>query len=354
MPRTPRDIALYTGLAIAGIGVLLLVIGPVIGDSLSPDTVLTVEPISYAGAITLIVGLALVAGTYLIARRAGSNSGSDSDSGVANWSQVTQDYFDTFSHDMGRPFRRILGREREVRARIEESGVELPESVRGLMDEIEQQAPSFRLMLENVRVLVELEDPNANSVMEPVDPAGIVRNIADRYFALAKEQGIELSWWAEPQEFGLVYGDAAAIDHVVTNLVDNAMKFASGNIEVRLTRNPTHYYIRVWDDGKGIPDSHLPHLFDRGWTPALAGRQEKSSSGLGLYIARTLCRRSDGDLAAESVAERGGVGAGTGEADGHYTSMTVMLPLRDRPEFGSNGHSGGGDGSQRGNGERIT
>lgn len=329
MSRTPKEIALYAGLAIAGIGVLLLVIGPFIGDSISPETVLTVEPVSYTGAITLIIGLAILAGTYFLTRKSGSHS--ENDSGVANWSQVTQDYFDTFSHDMGRPFRRILGKEREVRARIEESGAELPESVRSLMDEIEQQAPSFRLMLENVRVLVELEDPNAKSVMEPVDPAGIVRNISDRYFALAKEQGIDFSWWAEPQEFGLVYGDAAAIDHIVTNLVDNAMKFACKNIEVRVTRNPTHYYIRVWDDGKGIPDSHLPHLFDRGWTPAMAGRQEKTSSGLGLYIARTLCRRSGGDLAVESLTERAGAGAETGEGDSHYTSMTVMLPLRDRP-----------------------
>ena len=128
------------------------------------------------------------------------------------------------------------------------------------MDEIEQQAPSFRLMLANVRVLVELEDRGAAAVMEPVDPAGIVRNIADRYFRIAAEQGIDLSWWAEPQEFGLVYGDAAAIDHVVTNLVDNAVKFACKSIEMRLTRNPTHYYIRVWDDGSGIQETHLPHL----------------------------------------------------------------------------------------------
>lgn len=346
MPRTPREIVGYLGLAVAGIGVLLLVVGALVGDSISPDTVLTVEPVSYAGAITLIVGLALVTGTYFYARKSGSDSGSN----VTNWSQVTQDYFDTFSHDMGRPFRRILGKEREVRARIEESGAEVPESVRGLMDEIEQQAPSFRLMLENVRVLVELEDPNAKSMMEPVDPAGIVRNIADRYFALAREQGIDLSWWAEPQEFGLVYGDAAAIDHIVTNLVDNAMKFASNNIEVRVTRNPTHYYIRVWDDGAGIPESHLPHLFDRGWTPALAGRQEKTSSGLGLHIARTLSRRAGGDLAAESVSERGGSGSGSGEADGHYTSMTVMLPLVDRPN--SSPDDQGENGRNR-NDERI-
>jgi signal transduction histidine kinase len=163
--------------------------------------------------------------------------------------------------------------------------------------------------------------------MEPVDPAAIVRNIVDRYYGNAADRGTEMSWWSEPQEFGLVYGDAAALDHIVTNLIDNSVKYACKHIEVRLTRNPTHYYIRVWDDGPGIPDSYIPHLFDRGWTPELAGRREKTSSGLGLYIARTLARRSGGDIAAESVTGRVDAGADTG---GHYTQMTVMLPLKDR------------------------
>jgi histidine kinase len=195
------------------------------------------------------------------------------------------------------------------------------------MDEIEQQAPSFRLMLANVRVLVELEDPDADLVMEPVDPGAIVRNIVDRYYGVAAEKGTELSWWSEPQEFGLVYGDASALDHIVTNLIDNSVKYACNHIEVRLTRNPTHYYIRIWDDGPGIPDSHLPHLFDRGWTPELAGRREKTSSGLGLYIARTLAQRAGGDIGAESAT---GKTAGHLEDSGHYTTMTVMLPLRER------------------------
>lgn len=322
MRFTPPHIARIVGLIAAVAGAALLIAGPFIGPTLFPDTILTVEPVSYAGAVAMISGLALAIVTFIFTRRKG---GREPD--ISRWSQLTQDYFDTFSHDMGRPFRRILGKQREVRARLEESEAPLPPSVQELMDEIEQQAPSFRLMLANVRVLVELEDPAAVPVMEPVDPAAIVRNIVDRYYGVAADRGAEMSWWSEPQEFGLVYGDASALDHIVTNLVDNSVKYACNHIEVRLTRNPTHYYIRVWDDGPGIPDSYLPHLFDRGWTPELAGRREKTSSGLGLYIARTLARRHGGDIAAESAMARSQGGA---EGATHYTNMTVMLPLKDR------------------------
>jgi two-component system, OmpR family, phosphate regulon sensor histidine kinase PhoR len=161
---------------------------------------------------------------------------------------------------------------------------------------------------------------------DPLDPAAVVRNVVDRYQRVAADRGVDISWWSEPQEFGLVYGDPSSLDHVVTNLVDNAVKYATQHVEVRLTRNPTHYYVRVWDDGAGISESHRPHIFDRGWTPELASRQEKSSSGLGLFISRTLARRAGGEVIVSSSTGKGEDEAGESR---HFTVMTVMLPLEE-------------------------
>jgi signal transduction histidine kinase len=302
--------ARYAAFAVAAAGVILMASAPFLGPALNGGLYL-IEPLLYIGAILLVAGLAAFSALYAIAERFSPPPG-------RNWSRVTQDYFDTFSHDMGRPLRRILGKARDVRARLEESGKEHPAAVLELIDEIEQHAPSFRLMLANVRVLVELEDESAVPKVEPLDPAAIVRNIVDRYAGVAADKGAEVTWWAEPPEFGLVYGDPAALDHIITNLVDNAVKFCSGHVEVRLTRNPSHYLIRVWDDGPGIQETYVPHVFDRGWTPDVAARREKTSSGLGLFIARTLAKRAGGEIAIETV---------TGQAAGHHTSMTVMLPM---------------------------
>jgi signal transduction histidine kinase len=194
-----------------------------------------------------------------------------------------------------------------------------------LLTEIENQAPNFRLMIENVRVLVDLEDADAEPAIEPVDVAAIVRNVSDRYTPIARERGLELVWWCEPSEFGLVYGDGSALDHVITNLVDNATKFAEGHIEIQLTRTENSYLVRVWDDGVGISESHLAHVFDRGWTPELSARSEKQSSGLGLFIASTLSEHCGGELLVESQQSNG---ASTGE---HSTTFTLSLPLDIRP-----------------------
>ncbi|MBT3555042.1 MAG: HAMP domain-containing histidine kinase [Chloroflexi bacterium] len=310
------------GLAIAGFGLLLILLSPFIGEALTRGSLWWIEPVAYIGSGVFVLG-AVVAfiGFQIIDRRTKSLMGDR----TRTWSQVTQDYFDTFAHDMGRPLRRILGKQREARALLNETGEVSTNMVSELLDEIENQAPNFRLMIENVRVLVDLEDHTAATAVDPVDAAAIVRNVSDRYTPIARERGLELVWWCEPSEFGLIYGDGSALDHVITNLVDNAVKFARGHVEIRLTRTDAEFLVRVWDDGSGITESHLAHLFDRGWTPELSARSEKQSSGLGLFIASSLTERCGGQLVVESEAINGG------ELNGHSTAFTLSLPLDNRP-----------------------
>lgn len=308
------------GASLAAIGLVLVLLSPVIGEPISPGSLWWIEPVAYIGAGIFFLGAISASVSVLLASRRRGDAADD-----RSWSRVTQDYFDTFAHDMGRPLRRILGKQREVRALLKETGETTPRMVLELLDEIEQQAPNFRLMIENVRVLVDLEDENAQPVVEPVDAAAVIRNITDRYIPIARDRGIDLVWWCEPGEFGLVYGDAYALDHVVTNLVDNATKFAEGQIEIRLTRNEANFLVRVWDDGLGIAESHLAHVFDRGWTPELSARREKQSSGLGLFIASSLSVRCGGELLVESKQSN------SGDSNEHHTAFTLSLPLDNRP-----------------------
>ena len=162
-----------------------------------------------------------------------------------------------------------------------------------------------------------MESPNSIDPLQPVEPTEIVRRIADLYTAVAAESGKEITWWSEPTEMGLVYANSNAIEHIVTNLVDNAVRFAGTHVEVKLSNNPSHFFVRVWDDGPGIGAQYLQHLFDRGWTPEVVRREEKSSSGLGLFIARSLARQSGGDLTVET----------DDRADGdHHTAFLLSLP----------------------------
>ena len=299
-------------------GVISLILAPFIGEK-AFEYLWRIEPLSYIGGVLLIAGLGAAAAVYAgleISRRR-SGRGPNNQQPGQSWSETTLQYFQLFDHDLGRPLRRIAGKERELRAVLQAAPGVADPGVIDLLDEIERQTPNFRLMMSNIQVLIQLESPENDGQLQPVEPAEVVRRIADRYTAVASEAGKEITWWSEPAELGLVYANTDAIEHIVTNLVDNAVRFAETHVEVKLTKNPSHFFVRVWDDGPGIGQQYVQHLFDRGWTPEVVRREEKSSSGLGLFIARSLARRSGGDLTVES----------DDSADGdHHTAFLLSLP----------------------------
>ena len=323
----PGGLVRLLGVLIMVFGAANLAMAPFVGGAMFAH-LWGIEPLTYVGATLVIVGLAITSLAYLVSEVLRSRrQQADQDRQFAEqWTQVTQQYFDLFNHDLGRPLRRILGKEREIREQLQEAGPEgwsrVPPSVRELLDEIEEQTPSFRLMMSNMQVLIELETPNTGGTLHAVEPAEVVRRIVDRYSLVANDASKQIVWWSEPTEFGIVYCDSSAIEHIVTNLVDNTVRYAESFTEIGLTRDDRNFYIRVWDDGPGIASRYLPYLFDRGWTPEVARREERTSSGLGLFIAHTLAKRYGGNLTVASVTEP--------DPD-HHTSFTVSLPLQSKP-----------------------
>ena len=309
---------IFAGLVLVG-GIVGLALAPFIGKSLFVE-LWGVEPLSYLGGLLVVAALGGTTLTYYLPRLLGREEVEvDTDQQTAEkWGQLTQQYFELFHHDLGRPLRRILGKERELRLLLQSSESEMYAEVKGLLDEIESQTPSFRLMMSNIQVMVQLESPNVPTKIQPVEPTELIRRIVDRYSQLAAEDHKEISWWSEPAEFGLIYCDGSAIEHIVTNLVDNTVRFATEHVEIKLTKNLTDFFVRVWDDGPGIPPHYAQHIFDRGWTPEVARSEEKTSSGLGLFIAHTLAKKYGGDLTLESISAP--------EPD-HHTTFLLSLPL---------------------------
>ena len=150
-------------------------------------------------------------------------------------------------------------------------------------------------MMSNIQVLIELETPNTGATLHAVEPAEVVRRIVDRYSLVAADAQKQIAWWSEPTEFGIVYSDSSAIEHIITNLVDNTVRYAEGYVEIGLTRDETHFYIRVWDDGPGIASRYLPYLFDRGLdargSPPRGAHQFRPGPLHRLHFSQALRRR---------------------------------------------------------------
>ena len=295
-----------------------LMISPFVGKIIT-DYLWGIEPTAYLSVVVLLVAFLTMSLSYYIPRLLGRSDGlvGVDQRTTERWGLLTLQYFELFHHDLGRPLRRILGKERELRLAFRSAETKLHPEVQGLLDEIEAQTPSFRLMVSNIQVLVQLEAPTVPTI-QPVEPSELIRRIVDRYTPVAADAYKEITWWSEPAEFGLVYCDGAAIEHILTNLVDNMVRYATEHIEIQLTKNLTDFFIRVWDDGPGIAPHYTQHIFDRGWTPEVARIEEKTSSGLGLFIANMLAKKYGGDLTVESIIEP--------DPD-HHTAFLVSLPI---------------------------
>ena len=169
---------IIAGLVLVG-GVAGLALAPFIGKSLFAE-IWGVEPLSYLGGLLVVAALGRYDSLPIIYPDCWGGTRRRSTPASRRrkkWGQLTQQYFELFNHDLGRPLRRILGKERELRLLLQSSESELYPEVKGLLDEIESQTPSFRLMMSNIQVMVQLEAPNAPTKIQPVEPTELIRRI---------------------------------------------------------------------------------------------------------------------------------------------------------------------------------
>ncbi|MCI5993759.1 MAG: cell wall metabolism sensor histidine kinase WalK [Clostridiales bacterium] len=104
-----------------------------------------------------------------------------------------------------------------------------------------------------------------------------------------------------------VNGDRERIEQVVMNIVSNAIKYTpdGGKIEIHVGTGKKTVYVRVTDNGIGIPEKDLPRLFERFYRVDTARSRESGGTGLGLSIAREILQQHKGDIHIDSVYGEG-------------------------------------------------
>ena len=117
------------------------------------------------------------------------------------------------------------------------------------------------------------------------------------------------------QEEIIVEADGDAIERVITNLIDNAVKFINphGTLKLSVETKNNFAYISVQNTGDGIPENELKYIWDRFYKTDKS-RRNKTGAGLGLYIVKNLIKQHGGNIWAESVV-------------GEYTRFIFTLKL---------------------------
>ncbi|MHC4605909.1 MAG: sensor histidine kinase [Planctomycetota bacterium] len=148
---------------------------------------------------------------------------------------------------------------------------------------------------------------------ETVDLGEVVMETADMLRPVAEKAGVTLE--AEANETKLE-GDRNRLGEMVSGLVTNAIRYNStgGRVDVSLRRDGNEAVLEVKDTGKGIPEKHLPHIFERFYRVDPARTREAGGSGLGLSIVKWIVDEHGGTVSVESREGRG-------------SAFTVRLPV---------------------------
>ncbi|RMG67264.1 MAG: two-component sensor histidine kinase [Bacteroidetes bacterium] len=123
-----------------------------------------------------------------------------------------------------------------------------------------------------------------------------------------KKRNISYTIHANGTEDIMVLADRERIHQVISNLVDNAIKYGNleGEVTIELKQDPQKVYISVHDDGPGISEEHLDKIFRRFYRVDKSRSRDKGGTGLGLAICKHLLK-----MHGEQISVRSQLGEGT-------------------------------------------
>ena len=154
--------------------------------------------------------------------------------------------------------------------------------------------------------LSKLNAIHAKPTKEPFSISELIQDVILKFKSSADAKSLEMSWQYD-QHIPLVTGDIGMIERALSNLLDNAIRYAPehARVSVELTPHGTHVRISVVDSGPGIDAEDVPYIF----LPYYRGKrrlpQETKGTGLGLAITKRILELHDSDIHVASEQNKG-------------------------------------------------
>jgi two-component system NtrC family sensor kinase len=240
--------------------------------------------------------------------------------------RLKTDFISTVSHELRTPMTSIKGFIKLIL--VEELGPITPQQ-RECLSVADQEADHLTHLINDLLDISRIEAGRLQFTWARLAPGELIAQVLQTLRPQAGERRLYLE--ADiPNGLPAVRGDRQRVIQILTNLVENALKFTPPGGRVGVGAAAEEGMLRVWvtDTGVGIPVHALSRVFDRFYQVDGAGARSRSGTGLGLAIVKQLVELHGGRSWVESRPGRG-------------TTFTFTLPL-----------AGLEDGSETGNGKR--
>ena len=196
----------------------------------------------------------------------------------------------------------------------------MPEPIREPLFRIFESGKRIAVMVDDFLNVTRMEQGRMTYATLPVDICKVVRDVTAEIALIADNRGLALEvTLPEHTDTPLVViGDEGKLKQVLSNLIDNAVKYTkSGFIRVSLATPESKHsvLISITDSGIGIAPEEIPNLFTKFSRATNANDATVTGTGLGLYIAKEIVKAHNGWIHVSSL----GVGKGT--------TFTIEIPL---------------------------
>jgi two-component system phosphate regulon sensor histidine kinase PhoR len=225
---------------------------------------------------------------------------------------LRRDFVANASHELKTPVAAVRALAETLLTALPED----PEAGRRFAVRIGREAERLDVLARDLLDLARVERGTLD--VEPVDLVGLAKEMVGGYADRAEERRIRLSTELQPNV--AVRGDRAQLGLLLSNLIDNALRYtpAKGTVCVRLDATESRAVLQVADTGEGIPAAELPRIFERFYRVDKARARQTGGTGLGLAIVRHVAEAHGGTVRVDSELSRG-------------STFTVTLPVAGPP-----------------------
>ncbi|MFN7117903.1 MAG: response regulator [Saprospiraceae bacterium] len=218
-------------------------------------------------------------------------------------------FFTNIAHEFRTPLTIISGMANQIKENPDqwlEKGIKM----------ISRNSDSLLNLVNQILDLRKLEAGKLQLNLVQGDVIQYLNYMLESFQSLAESKDLQLHFLSNGAALYMDY-DAEKLLRIVSNLLSNAIKYTpeGGNIYLMVDQIDQHLCIRVKDTGVGIPEAHLPYIFDRFYQVDDSATRPGEGTGIGLALTKELVKLLDGDIRVESIADKG-------------STFFVTLPIR--------------------------
>ncbi|MFQ5457242.1 MAG: ATP-binding protein [Myxococcota bacterium] len=218
--------------------------------------------------------------------------------------KMRSDFIANVSHELKTPLTAIRG----YAETLSETPPGDPAQSLNFLRTILRHANRLSALVDDLLELSRIEGGEAPLNPEPVELAPCVNRVLQAVAPGARRRNVSFTA-AIDDSLPAIHADPRALETILSNLVNNAAKYADegGHVTVRARAEEGTVRIEVADSGPGIPPEHLPRLFERFYRVDASRSREQGGTGLGLAIVKHLCQALGGRAEVDSAPGRGSV-----------------------------------------------